>query len=104
MFNNIDDVVKVFRENGVKIKSQTGDYAILGSMSSVIFRTQSNGSNGIIICCYRDKEDLNRIVGKLNKEYEPNGEATRPYKVAISDAEVNEVINILKMNTKNLLL
>ncbi len=101
MFNNIDDIVEYFKNNGVKIKSKTDEYAIFGSMSSVIYRKASKGNNGIIICCYKDKEDLNRIVNRLNKDYESNGEATRPYKVKIYENELAELVRILRMNEKN---
>ncbi len=98
---NIESIKIFFKVNGIRIKSETKDYAIFGSMTSVGYRTDSD-LNGIILYCYRDNEDLDRIIERLHKIPLPNSEKTRPSRIGVNENELFEIIEILKMNEKNL--
>ena len=105
--DNLVGIVNYMESQGLRFSSNhsadvQNQYAILGGKTGVGFRKQAkDGVNGIIFYCFRDKVDCNRFVKMMDKEVYPNSESSRPYKIQITEQELDKAIEILKMNPKN---
>jgi hypothetical protein len=102
----LEELVSYMEEKGLTFSSKRFEpnnrYAILGGKTSVrILEEARDGINGIVLFCYKDKEDLNRINQKYPKEVFSNSESTRPYKISIAYTELDEVIELLLQNELN---
>ncbi len=103
---NLEELVAYMEQKGIRFSSKKYDpknrYAIMGGGTSVrILGSAQDGINGIVLFCHRDKEDVNRICEKYRKEVFPNSESTRPYKISITEDELDGVIEILLKNDLN---
>ncbi len=108
LFNpeRLEDLISYMESKGLVFSSKRFEpknrYAILGGKTSVrILEDARDGINGIILYCYNNKEDLNRITQKYRKEVFPNSESTRPYKISITEDELDGVIELLLQNELN---
>ncbi len=104
---DLEELVAYMESCGIRFSSkrfeQNNRYAITGSKTSVrILEDARDGINGIVLFCHKDKEDLNRINARYHKEVFPNSEATRPYKISITEDELDGVIKLLLENGENL--
>lgn len=102
----LEELVSYMEEKGLVFSSKRFEpknrYVILEGKTSVrILEDAKDRINGIVLFCYRDKEDLNRINRKYEKEVFPNSEPTRPYKISIADDELDGVIELLLQNELN---
>jgi hypothetical protein len=63
---------------------------------------ESDGINGLAVLCADDEVDMNRLCSVLNKPYYDYANEKRPYKVQFEEAELQKIINALKMNSLNI--
>ena len=92
---DLEELVAYMESCGIRFSSkrfeQNNRYAIMGSKTSVrILEDARDGING------------NRINARYHKEVFPNSEATRPYKISITEDELDGVIKLLLENGENL--
>ena len=104
--DRLEDLIRYMESKGLVFSSKRFEpenrYAILGSKTSVrILGDARDGVNGIVLFCHNSKEDLNRINQKYRKEVFPNSEKTRPYKISITEDELDGVIELLLLNELN---
>ncbi len=97
---DLEELVSYMESRGIRFSSKRFEpnnrYAIMGGKTSVrILGNAKDEINGIVLFCHKDKEDLNRICGRYHKEVYPNSEPTRPYKISITEDELDGVIKLV---------
>lgn len=109
-FTKLKDIVEFMKSEGLYFSSDYSHlehskaYAILGGKTSVRYLTKARDNvNGIILFCAKDKEDRDRICSYFGKKHYNNGDEARPYKVQIQAEELPKVIELLKINERNIL-
>lgn len=102
-------IVQHMIESGVHIISDKSElnlaeaYITLGSKSMVRYlQGESDDINGLVVLCADDEVDMNRLCSVLNKPYYDYAVEKRPYKIQFEEAELQKIINALKMNSLNI--
>ena len=78
-------------------KKKAASYGIMGGLTSVSYRKKE----GVVLYCAKDGIDKTRIATTMHKKVLPNGEATRPYKLAFTQEEFPEAVTLLLLNAEN---
>lgn len=110
-YNDLLSIKEYMESKGVRFTGGRADignakgWAILGGKTSLrVLEDARDGINGIILFCYKDKEDCNRICSNLKIDCYANAassDTTRPFKVQISPDKLDAAIDILLMNPLN---
>lgn len=101
----IEQMHTFFEEHGVKIRKKyvqdSSPYFIIGSGTSISYRTRSKwNQKGIVFFC--TEEDKNNLVEGLGvKAYDNSSDSDRPYAIFLSNKHFEEAVEILLKNSAN---
>ena len=98
--NIVTELIRYMEAKGLvfssKVINASGSYGILKGKSSIGYRKE-----GIVMYCAKDEIDKNSIVSVLKLPVYKNSQATRPYKLVLTESEFVKAVELLKKNENN---